>query len=61
MIVFFHTIITTGIQFTAEEEALFARRYENNYDIPNERYELWLKSTGHGVQIRKQYLVNSGE
>ena len=29
--------------FTAEEEIIFTRRYENGYDIPDPRYFQWIE------------------
>ena len=29
--------------FTIEEELLFTQRFEENYDLPDARYDSWLK------------------
>ena len=34
---------TGNVTFSAEEEKKFQRRYENGYDLPDERYSQWLQ------------------
>ena len=33
----------TNFKFTAKEECKFQTRYENGYDLPDERYIQWLR------------------
>ena len=37
------TVAEEDVQFTEEEHHRFQRRYEEAYDLPDERYSLWLK------------------
>ena len=34
---------TANVNFSAEEEKKFRTRYENGYDLPDERYSQWLQ------------------
>ena len=31
------------VEFTQSEHKQFSKRFENDYDIPDERYELWVR------------------
>ena len=35
--------MTNCIDFTQSEHKQFSKRFENQYDIPDERYELWVQ------------------